>query len=186
MRVFARIFYMNLSLKYSSINSLRYLFDIPLCTRSLDFKSALIASRILFVLGIGVSELSYHVQSHFIFLFIERYALLTRRCVYTFLPVLWSNVRCLSHTSHLVCHISNIPSKDSLSVWHNKYAICNNSWPASVRGFFVKYSTTVLTWWNWQYWTLYCDKDWANPLRPSHTIPWILKLCSRSHSTPYN
>ena len=88
MRVFARIFYMNLSLKYSSINSLRYLFDIPLCTRSLDFKSALIASRILFVLGIGVSELSYHVQSHFIFLFIERYALLTLRCVYTFLPVL--------------------------------------------------------------------------------------------------
>ena len=55
MRVFARIFYLYLSLKYSSINSLRYLFDMPLCTRSLDFKSVLIASRILFVFGIGVS-----------------------------------------------------------------------------------------------------------------------------------
>ena len=84
MREFARIFYMYLSLKYSSIKSLRYLFDIPLCTRSLDFKLVLIAQRILFVLGIGVSELSYHVQSHFIFLFIERYALLTLRGVYTF------------------------------------------------------------------------------------------------------
>ena len=56
MRVFARIFYLYLSLKYSSIKSLRYLFDIPLCTRSLDFKSVLIASMILFVFGIGVSE----------------------------------------------------------------------------------------------------------------------------------
>ena len=66
MRVFARIFYLYLSLKYSSIKSLRYLFDIPLCTRSFVFRSVLIASRILFVLGIGISGLSYQVQSHFI------------------------------------------------------------------------------------------------------------------------
>ena len=64
MRANSRIYHFHLSLKYSSINSLRYRFDIPLCTLNLVFRSVLIASRILFVLGIGISVLSYQVQSH--------------------------------------------------------------------------------------------------------------------------
>ena len=64
MREFASIYHLHLSLKYSSINSLRCRFDIPLCTLNLVFRSVLIASRILFVLGIGISVLSYQVQSH--------------------------------------------------------------------------------------------------------------------------
>ena len=55
MRVFARIYHSHLSLKYSHIKSLRYLFDMPLWTLNLLFKSVFIASRILLVLGIVVS-----------------------------------------------------------------------------------------------------------------------------------
>ena len=72
MQEFARIYHFHLSLKYSSINSLRYRFDIPLCTRNFVFKSVLMASRILLVLGIGTSGLSYQVQSHLRCLFIEK------------------------------------------------------------------------------------------------------------------
>ena len=66
----SRIYHFHLSLKYSSINSLRCRFDIPLCTLNLVFRSVLIASRILFVLGISIYQVQSHLRSQAICLFL--------------------------------------------------------------------------------------------------------------------